>query len=190
MERFRQNDFCMASWSTIFKSEHWWDGTVCALLIHTVSVVIFQWLRAGGNIPGTVVQCPVKCVGETSARWPGFGHFWLTDPTAVQTPALISAGLYSQASPEVVERAVVPAQRVGKSTHNLEADSLVQQTHGWVPFLHFFIFSRPPTTPWISTNCYSTIVFCMSLYHLFFLGLSVWDVLLGWVRLLLLTLKK
>ncbi|KAA0703493.1 Receptor-type tyrosine-protein phosphatase U [Triplophysa tibetana] len=57
-------------------------------------------------------------------------HKLTADPMAVQTHALISAGLYSQASPEVVERTAVPAQRVGKSTHNLEADSLVHQTHG------------------------------------------------------------
>lgn len=119
--------------------------SMCIAHSHSYRGYLFQWLcGADGNIPGTVVQCPVKCVGETSARWPGFGHFWLTDPTAVQTPALISVGLYSQASPEVVERPVVPAQRVGKSTHNFEADSLVQQTHGCVPFLHFFIFPGPP----------------------------------------------
>lgn len=115
----------------LFKSEHGWVGTVCAYAKITLQCLLFighlfqRLCRAGGNIPGTVVQCTVKWVEETPARWPGFKHSWLTDPMAVQTHALISAGLYSQASPEVVERPAVPAQRVGKSTHNLEADSLV-----------------------------------------------------------------
>ncbi len=70
--------------------------------------------RAGAvSLLGIAVRCLVKWVGETPARWPGFGRSWLTDPMVVQTCPLISSGLYALGSLEVVERPVVPAQRLG-----------------------------------------------------------------------------